>query len=43
MEDESRLDGVDDGIQPYRRRVVRYESESKSLMTTLFSEIRGEG
>jgi adiponectin receptor len=38
-----RLDGIDDGIQPYRRRVVRYESESKSLMTTLFSEIRGEG
>ena len=43
MEDESRLDGVDDGIQPYRRRVVRYESKSKSLMTTFFSSIRGEG
>lgn len=37
MEDESRLDGVDDGIQPYRRRVVRYESMFKSLMTTLSS------
>ena len=43
VEDESRLDGVDDGIQPYRRRVVRYESKSKSLMTTFFSSIRGEG
>jgi len=37
VEDESRLDGVDDGIKPYRRRVVRYESKFRSLMTTLFS------
>jgi hypothetical protein len=43
VEDESRLDGIDDGIQPYRQRVVCYESELKSLMTTLFLSIREQG